>query len=641
MKYSQGKSKKVIAVCMAKFDGFDQVDFLQAFERACEKYGYKIFLFSTSVDFGGSANLEAEQLIYDLLEPRCYEAVVIMTDSFRKPETPAKIAKKVVRSNVLCFSFNTEYDGAVTMRFDSSDAFERVVRHIVEHHGKRNVNFISGTAGNPFADDRLATYKRVLEDNGIPVEDDRIGYGDFWEEPTDKVMDAFLASGKPIDAIVCANDYMAMEVCKKLREADIRVPEDILVSGYDGVELEKFHYPRLATAYQDMDECAEKITSVIEAYLAGLEPVKEYSLPVKFRPGQSCGCLEMKISEEQKKNALVSTYEAHRHLRMVENNVELLYEKTPILSNAATLKDVWGDFFYIEGRFLDADFDLCINDDFLNEEMELWPSLRPDDGVKVYNYYTDDMRVPISIRNGELSMGGLLPRAELIPDIGETIEKPGCVLFAPIHVQGSSIGYCACNMDPEKIDFFLLLTYISHVSQILQDHKSRLDQQNLYSMDQLTKLLNRKGFYRHMEERMSAAVLAQKPVCVISLDMNGLKSINDTYGHKEGDFALAKIGEAISEAVGEDGVSTRFGGDEFAIAFTGDDAEARCSVVIGEIRERLEKFNALNVKPYKLSASIGSACHIPDRVEVLERYLMEADKKMYKSKAVYKAREEM
>lgn len=641
MKYSQGKSKKVIAVCMARFDGVDQVDFLQAFEKVCDKYGYKIFLFSSSVDFTADMSEEAEQLIYDLLEPRCFEAVVILTDSFRRPQTPEKIAKKVVQSNVLCFSFNTQYEGAVTVRFDSSGGFEQVVRHIVEFHGKKNVNYISGTAGNPFAEDRLETYKRVLKENNIPIEEDRIGYGNFWEEPTAEVMDKFLASKKKIDAIICANDFMAMEVCRKLREANIRVPEDILVSGYDGVELEKYHHPRLATAYQDMEECAEKIAGAIMASLNGVEPPKEFSLPIKFREGQSCGCCPLGLSEEQKQATLISSYEAHRHLRVVESNMYILFDKTEILTAAPTLGDVWGDFYYLSTRLVNSDFDLIINDDFLNEEMELWPSLKPYDGKTVFNYFTEEMRTPISIRNEKLFIGGSIQKAELIPNMDDVVEKPGCLLIAPIHVQGSSIGYCACNTDFQSMNFFLMLTYINNLGQVLQGHKSRLDQQNLYSMDQLTKLLNRKGFYRHMEERMSAAVLAQKPVCVISLDMNGLETINDTYGHKEGDFALAKIGEAISEAVGDEGVSTRFGGDEFAIAFTGDDAEARCSVVIGEIREKLEKFNELGIKPYKLSASIGSACYIPDRVESLERFLMEADKKMYKNKAMFKAREEM
>lgn len=641
MKYSQGKNKKVIAVCMARFDGVDQVDFLQAFERVCEKYGYKIFLFSSSVDFTADMSVEAEQLIFDLLEPRCFDAVVILTDSFRRPETPEMIAKKVAKSNVLCFSFNTKYDRAVTVQFDSSGGFENVVRHIVEFHGKKNVNYISGTAGNPFAEDRLETYKRVLTENNIPIEEDRIGYGNFWEEPTAEVMDKFLASGKKIDAIVCANDFMAMEVCRKLREADIRVPEDILVSGYDGVALEKFHYPRLATAYQDMDECAEKIAAAIETNLNGLEPPEGFSLHIKFRPGQSCGCCELGLTDEQKQITLISSYEAHRHLRVVESDMYILFDKVETLTAAPALSDVWGDFFYLAGKLVNSDVDLMVNDDFLDEDMELWPSLKPFDGESSFDYFTEEMRTPMSIRGDKLLLGGVIQKAELIPNMEEAVDKSGCLLIAPMHVQRSTIGYCACNIGLQDTNFFLMLTYINNVCQVLQGHKSRLDQQNLYSMDQLTKLLNRKGFYRHMEERMSAAVLAQKPVCVISLDMNGLKTINDTYGHKEGDFALAKIGEAISEAVGEDGVSTRFGGDEFAIAFTGDDAEARCSVVIGEIREKLEKFNALDLKPYKLSASIGSACYIPDRVECLEKYLMEADKKMYKNKAMFKAREEL
>ncbi len=639
MKYSQGKDKKAIAVCMAKFNGIDQVEFIRSFHEACKKRNYRIFIFSSSIDFLTDINVSAEQKIYDLLEPKNYDAVVIMYDTFKIPGMAESIARKTVDSGTLCFSLNAEMEGCITIKYGFKSGFEKVVRHIVEHHKAKNINFIAGNKGNPFSEDRLAVFRKVCKENNVPVEEDRIGYGDFWERPTDEVMDNFLSSGKKFDAIICANDFMAMEACKKLRKAGYKVPEDVLVSGFDGAELERYHYPRLATAYYDIDDAAEKIGEVVEDYALGVKPNSEYTIDVKFRAGQSCGCHDPNSLAGGVEAFGVSSFETHMHIRELEASMELLYEKVSQTGAYEKLNEVWGEMFYLEGRFFDADFDLLINDDFLKEDLELWPSLRPSDRSEVHNYYTDEMRIAMNIRDGVFTNHLDFHRAELIPGFNEQYEKDGCTIFLPVHVHGSTVGYCDCTFDPAKIDFFLLLSYVNNICQLLESHKARLDQQNLYSTDQLTKLLNRKGFYRHMEEQMEAAVLSQKPVCVISIDMNGLKYINDTFGHKEGDFALAKVGEILESVVGDLGVCTRFGGDEFAVAFTGDEAEARCSLVVGEIRERLKAFNDTGKKPYPLSVSLGSSCHVPESVEYLERFLMEADKKMYKNKQIIKARE--
>lgn len=640
MKYSQGTDTKAIAVCLAKYNGIEQVEFMEAFKKACDKRNYRIFVFSASVDFISDPVYPAEEQIYELMDPKCYDAVVIMSETFKVEGMAASIAKRVVKSGTLCFSFNEVLEGCVTIRFGFENAFEMVVRHMIEHHKVKNVNFIAGNKGNPFSENRLSVFRKVCAENGIEVEEDRIGYGDFWEIPTSKVMDTFLSSGKKIDAIICANDFMAMEACKKLREAGINVPEDILVSGFDGTELEKYHYPRLATAFYDVDDAAEKIAEVIENSSTGIETEKTYDISCKFREGQSCGCIDPNLIVDGVKIAGVNSFKAHRHVRDLEANMGLMYEKVPKLGSAEKLFDIWGDLYYLKTRFFKADLTLLINDDFLKEDLELWPSLRPSDGTDIHNYYTEDMRIAMKIRNDSFTNGGEIKRADLLPDLSELLNKDVITIFFPVHVQKSTVGYGACSFDPnEGMDYFLLLAYVNNLCQILEVHKSRLDQQNLYSTDQLTKLLNRKGFYRHMEEQMEAAVLSKKPVCVISIDMNGLKHINDTYGHKEGDFSLAKIGESLEGVVGEMGVCTRFGGDEFAIAFSGEEAEAKGNMVMSEISKRLSAFNELDKKPYLLSVSMGLACHVPENVNDLERFLMEADKKMYKNKIEYKAHE--
>ena len=137
---------------------------------------------------------------------------------------------------------------------------------------------------------------------------------------------------------------------------------------------------------------------------------------------------------------------------------------------------------------------------------------------------------------------------------------------------------------------------------------------------------------------MNDAMASRKTLCAISIDMNGLKGINDTYGHTEGDYALSKVGEFIRATHEEGSVCVRFGGDEFAIVFADYKAEERSQRYIDEITRKIDAENATDNKPYKLECSIGTAYKVPSVYDDLEKLLLEADKKMYKQKNDLKAK---
>ena len=125
-----------------------------------------------------------------------------------------------------------------------NSGFEQMVRHVIEEHGVRRVNMLAGFEGNELSDARLQVFKKVLQENGIPVEEERIGYGQFWDTPAQQEMERFLQSELPMpEAIICANDAMALVACNVLEKAGYRVPEDVIVTKGD-VSGEKKGYVR-------------------------------------------------------------------------------------------------------------------------------------------------------------------------------------------------------------------------------------------------------------------------------------------------------------------------------------------------------------------------------------------------------------
>ena len=123
---------------------------------------------------------------------------------------------------------------------------------------------------------------------------------------------------------------------------------------------------------------------------------------------------------------------------------------------------------------------------------------------------------------------------------------------------------------------------------------------------------------------------------LISMDLDGLKYINDTYGHAMGDEAIATLGHII----GENSIrclSTRIGGDEFLIAIFHDKAADIASHIVDQIRLQVEEYNRTEQKCYTLEVSIGTYTDDIDG-KTLDIFMKKADDLMYQNKSQHKNR---
>jgi len=136
--------------------------------------------------------------------------------------------------------------------------------------------------------------------------------------------------------------------------------------------------------------------------------------------------------------------------------------------------------------------------------------------------------------------------------------------------------------------------------------------------DSVTNLLNRQSFYEDSE------LYQPRVTAVASLDMNGLKRLNDTRGHDAGDQALAAIGQCMLASASRSVIPYRMGGDEFAIVFLRQEEDT--------VRAVMETIQSA-VREAGYSVAAGYACRT-DRESINELYKL-SDQKMYADKAVY------
>ena len=154
--------------------------------------------------------------------------------------------------------------------------------------------------------------------------------------------------------------------------------------------------------------------------------------------------------------------------------------------------------------------------------------------------------------------------------------------------------------------------------------------------DELTGLFNRRGLLREAAPYFEFARRQKEQVLLIFIDLDGMKRINDDFGHNEGDNALVNTGGILTRSFRTTDIIARLGGDEFAVLVT--DATADKDQAIARVNQNLRDYNAKETRGYKLSFSIGVATLEPERMTSFEQLLEQADSAMYEQKRFKKRR---
>lgn len=149
--------------------------------------------------------------------------------------------------------------------------------------------------------------------------------------------------------------------------------------------------------------------------------------------------------------------------------------------------------------------------------------------------------------------------------------------------------------------------------------------------DELTGLFNRRGFFELARSMMTTARLTGQPLTLFFADLDGLKRINDEYGHEEGDFAICAAANALLATFRQEDVVSRLGGDEFVVLTRTDNLNQ-----LQEIESRLDQqfmnFDTASCKPYRLRCSLGATLIRGDDREPLDQVLARADQLLYAAK---------
>ncbi|MDE6852577.1 MAG: substrate-binding domain-containing protein [Lachnospiraceae bacterium] len=418
------KDRKVIGICTAELDQKYHVKILERVVRELINLGYYVMLFSSDSDlYYWTKSDEADASVYDLMNTDRLDAVLIFSETIRNQGTLERMVKRLHENHVPVLTYGTDLDGCYSVIYDTDAEFEKLVRHVVEYHGMREVNFISGIQGNDIAERRLEIYREVLEDNNILYEEERVGYGDFWFGPTREVMERFMDPGKvPPEAIICANDSMAITVCDYLREHQVKVPEDIIVTGIDGIDDGIWHLPGITTCVRDEFHDAKIIAALLSDLCAGRQISGTTVLTYHIQLSQSCGCQEKHIFDA---NGVIR--DQRSELESYRTDVHKFSEMSDEFLQAQTDQEFWD----VAGKYLPDNSFLCINSGLSIE------------GASVQEEalcgFTPKLNAMVHLEGEILKSDCYLEY--VVPEAGKNMMHDRPILLLPVHFCEHIVGY--------------------------------------------------------------------------------------------------------------------------------------------------------------------------------------------------------
>ena len=610
-------------------------------KRVAQHSDYRLLVYHCFEDlyYDSEANVGAAT-IFDAINYDMLDIMVLMQFSDEQGELFAKIARRCHEHGVPIVNIDRRTENAFNVFFGYGEAFSKIVEHVICEHGVKRVKMVAGIENNEFSQTRIDSCAEVMARYGLELKSGDVMYGGFWEQPTYDAMDKFFADGEELpDAFICANDSMAMAVCLKLTEKGYSVPKDVIVTGFDGIELEQYHDPRLTTAIRNNDELVDAVMEVI-ANIAADPAIEPYDTELGYAPvfTESCGCCN---KVQSKGNRVLADYvRNYTYAKVFEEHMDSMSNKvaaTPTLENAC---DILRSYTFNSTA-------ICVTKDFY-KNMSADAAVGESDTPPEYSGdYPDTMRVLIDCFKDRASIEGVeFKTTEILPNLFNHFGENNSLLVIPLHSQENIIGYMVTYVVHLKLhndQLYSLNMATNRCLEMVRTHE-RLRILNhqleyLFTHDRLTNIYNRYGFYNNFKQQFTDTQGDGREVFIVSIDLNDMKYINDNFGHSAGDEALCITAKALTEACdGENIICSRFGGDEFVVARICSNAAERGKCYHARFDKALADLNRASDAPYQVAASVGVYSASLADVDTIDSLIELADKLMYNDKARHKRR---
>ncbi|MBR4667425.1 MAG: GGDEF domain-containing protein [Butyrivibrio sp.] len=610
----------------------------EGIRRRCEQYDYDLCIFAASVHvkFPMDEYAAGETNIYELANFNELDGVILdhATLSGSRDEFVLKRLLERLKDypDLPVCSLESELEGTTFIGNDNEETLREMCRHVIEFHGKKKICILTGQKGNSVSEKRLDIFLDEIEKHGLSVLPEHIVYGDFWYTSGDRLGEdiADKKLERP-EAVLCASDTMALGLIDKLVKRGIKVPEDVIVIGFDSSDEGAINYITLSSFDPNDVDMGERAVDHIRSVIEPGEPLmeKEGKSSGTFHPGASCGCeLDPFYNIKRLRNHIhTSTY------NYADENSDQMVSVGALMENyvlekftaSKTVDECIGNIFG-SARLLKpfSNLYMCLKEDWLNM-LDTRTSGYPEK-MSIIIRFSEAGEEPLCGIHGAPQF----ETARMLPKLDEDRDRPGIFCFLPLHFNGKLLGYTVIERDISESYSLNIVNrnWLRFINNALEMSRSKNRLETLSIRDEMTGAYNRRGMYQYFKEMCYVAKPGDS-LFVAVVDMDELKYINDTYGHREGDLGIKVVCSALQETSRDNEICVRSGGDEFFLIGIGKyDKEDEAKRAL-EYAETVEKRSKQLKKPYNISASIGCVVYEDFSSVNLDNALSEADERMY------------
>ena len=571
---------------------------------------------------------KSEYAIFDLPDLRDFDGLLIQGNQIVLECARNDIARRAAETGIPAVSIDCPIPGCTLIGVDNRASQYDLTAHVIRDHGARHLTYLTGIIGNgsPEGEQRRDGFLDACREYGVSPEDIQVIECTWRTSDGYRVAEQWIREGRALpDAFICGNDDMALGVISALTDAGVRIPEQVIVTGYDNISSAALSTPQLSTIQRDFQKLNYSALDTLIHLIEGRRTSGYVPFAYGMVRSESCGCPTAVRADYIRDQYFRQSRFLKDFYSLQDRMVEELFE----ISSLTELRDIIRQNHEIFG--CDNVF-ICINDYYFdNYEKGFWQHDSETFG--------DNMVLTVCGRNCDAFTPDEFPRfptRQLLP--AQLMDHSRFLMFYPLHYNTYSIGYLvmdgiseAARMNLHKSVFSFLEIAIENVRKksLLRHLNEVLD--DLYVHDSLTGLYNRFGLGRYGHQTLDALIARDGGAQILFMDMDNLKDINDRLGHEYGDEAIHAIAGILRSSCDPVDFVMRYGGDEFlVIAST---AEADLESVI---QREIAAWNHNKNKPYTLSLSTGTVqCGAGG--STLEECIQTADARMYENKLRRKA----
>ena len=583
----------------------------------------------------------------EYLKSKCIDEIIIVSNTYclyKSRDELKELIKPFFARKVVSIGMNLDEPGVYYTTAYCDSVYDEIVGHLKNEHGCKKIGFFSANqVQSQEAEERYEAFKNALKKHGLEFHEEWVLSGAFTKSSAFAELQKKFKKKEDVkfEAILCANDLMGMAVLDYFSELGIKIPSEMKVFGFDNTSHSILSIPSLATVDQSIEEqgyaAAEFGYRLLEEKGSDLPQSVNTGLKAIYR--RSCGCEDF---QEQKKRDVFRAAMAHyEEERRIANLFDVIKGTSSLSDFAESFKSIIGTsgFSKLMVFALKEPVKVMQYDDFKAPE-EARLLLNVDTGRDIAEYYEEsdyiDLRESLFLPK-KLSLGA------------------GCYIFQPVMLGSVQYGYLFCKA--ERTDFgmnSILIKVITSVIVQAYDYTMTIKQKVLLESmnkelqarnmdlsissktDELTKLLNRRGFMEYGQKLIFFSEEVATDGIVFFADLDGLKSINDKYGHECGDKAIQAAADVLRNTFRKMDVIGRLSGDEFGVIASGMDF-----VFLDKLREKIDTLCAESTErnhfPFRLSMSIGAAIFTPQYKDLNELLTM-ADQNLYEQKKIHHER---